>query len=50
MYMSVDVVFEYKLLTKTEPLLEVLTAARGVPNLAFVTWRLVLPCQIRSGL
>ena len=49
-HVLVDIVFERKLLTKTEPLVDVLTAAKGVPNLGFATWRLLLPCQIRSGL
>lgn len=36
-----------KLHTNVEPLVDVLTEARGVPSLASVTWRSVLPCQIR---
>jgi len=50
MYLSVNVVSEWKILTKTEPLVDVLTVARGLPSIASVTWRSVLPCQIRFGL
>jgi len=50
MYMLVTVVFQWKILTKTEPLVDVLTVARGLPSMASVTWRSVLPCQIRFGL
>jgi len=42
MYVLVTVVFQWKILTKTEPLVDVLTVARGLPSMASVTWRSVL--------